>query len=111
MRTEAMNPQLIEAIIGCLLHDIGKPVQRAALGYPGRHSAIGRAFMKKVWLRDSRNPSQFTDEVDEADIGVSDRRILDAISYQWRSVKGPVRDEVLGQPRASSSLAPPQLGR
>ncbi|CMH00904.1 CRISPR-associated protein cas10/csm1%2C subtype III-a/mtube [Mycobacterium tuberculosis] len=47
MRTEAMNPQLIEAIIGCLLHDIGKPVQRAALGYPGRHSAIGRAFMKK----------------------------------------------------------------
>lgn len=33
MRTEAMNPQLIEAIIGCLLHDIGKPVQRAALGY------------------------------------------------------------------------------
>lgn len=81
MRTEAMNPQLIEAIIGCLLHDIGKPVQRAALGYPGRHSAIGRAFMKKVWLRDSRNPSQFTDEVDEADIGVSDRRILDAVSY------------------------------
>lgn len=85
MRTEAMNPQLIEAIIGCLLHDIGKPVQRAALGYPGRHSAIGRAFMKKVWLRDSRNPSQFTDEVDEADIGVSDRRILDAISYHHSS--------------------------
>ncbi|WP_230866225.1 type III-A CRISPR-associated protein Cas10/Csm1 [Mycobacterium canetti] len=80
-----MNPQLIEAIIGCLLHDIGKPVQRAALGYPGRHSAIGRAFMKKVWLRDSRNPSQFTDEVDEADIGVSDRRILDAISYHHSS--------------------------
>jgi len=56
-----MNPQLIETIIGCLLHDIGKPVQRAALGYRGRHSAIGRAFMKKVWLRDSRNPSEFTE--------------------------------------------------
>ncbi len=36
----AANPQLIEAIIGCLLHDIGKPVQRAALGYPGGHSAV-----------------------------------------------------------------------
>ncbi len=30
MRTEAMNPQLIEAIIGRLKMTLGKPVQRAA---------------------------------------------------------------------------------
>ena len=76
-----MDPALIESVIGCLLHDIGKPVQRAALGYRGKHSAIGRAFMKKVWLRDNRNPSQFGDELDEPDFSAADRNILDAISY------------------------------
>jgi CRISPR-associated protein Csm1 len=76
-----MDPALIETVIGCLLHDIGKPVQRAALGYGGKHSAIGRAFMKKVWLADKRNPSQFGDELDEPDISAEDRNILDAISY------------------------------
>lgn len=76
-----MDPALIEAVLGCLLHDIGKPVQRASLGYGGKHSAIGRAFLKKVWLADARNPSQFGDELDEPDIGVADRNILDAVSY------------------------------
>lgn len=76
-----MNADLIEALLGCLLHDIGKPVQRAALGYRGKHSAIGRAFMKKVWLKDKRNPSAFGDELGEPDISAADRRILDAISY------------------------------
>ena len=76
-----MDPALIETIIGCLLHDIGKPIQRAALGYEGNHSAIGRAFMKKAWLADSRNPSQFGDELNEPDISSEDRNILDAISY------------------------------
>ncbi|MBS4728525.1 type III-A CRISPR-associated protein Cas10/Csm1 [Mycobacterium sp. SM1] len=76
-----MDPALIETIIGCLLHDIGKPVQRAALGYRGKHSAIGRAFMKKVWLRDNRNPAEFGEELGEPHISAADRNILDAISY------------------------------
>ena len=75
------DPALIETVIGCLLHDIGKPVQRAAQGYGGTHSAIGRAFVKKVWLADDRNPSQFGDELNEPDISAADRNILDAISY------------------------------
>jgi CRISPR-associated protein Csm1 len=37
--------------------------------------------MKKVWLRDGRNPSEFTDELNEAEIADSQRQILDAISY------------------------------
>ncbi len=74
-------PPLIEVLLGCLLHDIGKPVQRAHLGYQGKHSAIGRAFMKKVWLQDKRNPSQLQDETDEPDLKTRDKAILDAISY------------------------------
>ncbi len=68
MRTEAMNPQLIEAIIGRLLHDIWQTGPARGARLPGRHSAI--TALKKVWSRDSRNPSRFTDEVDEADISL-----------------------------------------
>jgi CRISPR-associated protein Csm1 len=77
----ALPAGLIETVLGCLLHDIGKPVQRAQLGYRGKHSAIGRAFLKKVWLADARNPTEFDDVVDEPDIDARDRAILDAVSY------------------------------
>jgi len=84
----AMPPALIETILGCLLHDVGKPVQRAQLGYSGRHSTIGRAFMKKVWLKDCRNPSEFGVEDGESELDSDDRVILDAISYHHA---GPLR--------------------
>ncbi len=76
---------LVTAVLGCLLHDVGKPVQRAQLGYRGKHAAIGRAFLKKAWLRDSRNPSEFDDDAPGADseleVNAHDREILDAVSY------------------------------
>lgn len=71
---------LIEVTLGCLLHDIGKPVQRSTKGYRGKHSSIGRVFLKKIWLGDARNPGDIDDTSEEA-INANDKNILDAISY------------------------------
>lgn len=80
MNRSEMPTELCNAILGSLLHDIGKPVQRARLGYRGKHSAVGRAFLKKVWLQDSRNPSDIQDEDDDG-TQLNDQEILDSVSY------------------------------
>ncbi len=72
---------LVDVLLGCLLHDVGKPVQRAQLGYRGEHSAVGRAFVKRAWLGDHRAPSDFGDELSELEISSRDRAVLDCISY------------------------------
>ena len=55
-------------------HRQAGPARAARL--PWEHSAIGRAFLKKVWLADARNPTEFDDVVDEPDIDARDRAIL-----------------------------------
>ena len=42
-----LRQRTLEVTFGCLLHDVGKLCFRA--GEPGRHSASGYAFLKKVW--------------------------------------------------------------
>ena len=76
---------LLTTILGCLLHDIGKPVQRARMGYRGTHSAIGRAFLKKTWLNDARNPSEFVDELNEEVLTADAKAVLDAVSYHHKN--------------------------
>ncbi|MDR2380410.1 MAG: type III-A CRISPR-associated protein Cas10/Csm1 [Bifidobacteriaceae bacterium] len=89
-----LNENLLGSLFGCVLHDVGKPVQRAQLGYKGTHSAIGRRFLIKVWSHDERNPSEVDDpaaatetvetaEGADGDRGLSalQRDVLDAVSY------------------------------
>lgn len=47
-----MREPTLQATIGALLHDIGKPIYRSG-GESGSHSALGAAFLKKIWPGES----------------------------------------------------------
>ena len=47
-----MREPTLQATLGALLHDIGKSIYRSG-GESGSHSALGAAFLKKIWPGES----------------------------------------------------------
>jgi CRISPR-associated protein Csm1 len=84
-----MNPELVCVLLGCLLHDIGKPVQRARMNpagitegaYSQRHGAIGRRFLEDVWSHDAQNPDGSSKDSEKCDTKTDNQKILDAVSF------------------------------